>query len=177
MVQRMTKMEDEMKMMIQLSEKFVKTFDVHAINIQTLSNIACKTTQPCEQTKTGMVEFEQEICDLKSEAEERYWHLYHKNESLALDVSHLYERLWLDVEKLIKKTDKNTKDIADCHDKAYELTQKFKRSDEKVNRVIDVVQSVTEQVFDKAITDYKTEVMKFGETHSDKGKMTIDEPL
>ena len=111
---------------------------------------------------------------MKTDAEERYWRLISKNESLALDVSTLYERLWLDVEKLIKKTDKNTTDIADCHERAFQLTNKFKSVDERLYRVIDVVQSVTEQVFDKAITDYKTEVMKFGET---QGKMTIDELL
>ena len=78
------------------------------------------------------------------------------------------------VNHYIKKTDKNITDIADCHERAFQLTNKFKSVDEKLYRVIDVVQSVTEQVFDKAITDYKTEVMKFGET---QGKITIDELL
>jgi len=125
-------------------------------------------------TKTGMEAIEQEFTNLKTDAEERYWRLISKNESLALDVSTLYERLWLDVEKLIKKTDKNIADIADCHDRTFQLTQKFKSVDERLYRVIDVVQSVTEQVSDKAMSDYKTEVMKFGET---QGKIIIEELL
>jgi hypothetical protein len=209
MEEREALMEEKMTIMIQINEKFAKTFDVQTANIQTLSNLLLTRNQPCEQakpkekcrlcrnvdvddnehvcpdcwthcepaiplTKTGMEAIEQEFCNMKTDAEERYWRLISKNESLALDVSTLYERLWLDVEKLIKKTDKNTADIADCHERAFQLTNKFKSVDEKVNRVFDVVQSVTEQVFDKAVSDYKTEVMKFGES---KGKMTTAELL
>ena len=209
MEEREALMEEKITIMIQLNEKFARTFDVQTANIQTLSNLLLTRNQPCEQakpkekcrlcrnvdvddnehicpdcwthcepaiplTKTGMEAIEQEFTNLKTDAEERYWRLISKNESLALDVSTLYERLWLDVEKLIKKTDKNITDIADCHERAFQLTNKFKSIDEKLYRVIDVVQSVTEQVFDKAITDYKTEVMKFGET---QGKITIDELL
>ena len=209
MEEREALMEEKITIMIQLNEKFARTFDVQTANIQTLSNLLLTRNQPCEQakpkekcrlcrnvdvddnehicpdcwthcepaiplTKTGMEAIEQEFTNLKTDAEERYWRLISKNESLALDVSTLYERLWLDVEKLIKKTDKNITDIADCHERAFQLTNKFKSVDEKLYRVIDVVQSVTEQVFDKAITDYKTEVMKFGET---QGKITIDELL
>jgi Tfp pilus assembly protein PilE len=209
MEERYAQMEEKITIMIQLNDKFAKTFDVQTANIQTLSNLLSTRNQPCEQakpkekcrlcrnvdvddnehvcpdcwrhcepaiplTKTGMEAIEQEFTNMKTDAEERYWRLISKNESLALDVSTLYERLWLDVEKLIKKTDKNTTDIADCHERAFQLTNKFKSVDERLYRVIDVVQSVTEQVFDKAITDYKTEVMKFGET---QGKMTIDELL
>jgi hypothetical protein len=209
MEEREALMEEKMTIMIQINEKFAKTFDVQTANIQRLSNLLLTKNQPCEQakpkekcrlcrnvdvddnehvcpdcwrhcepaiplTKTGMEAIEQEFCNMKTDAEERYWRLISKNESLALDVSTLYERLWLDVEKLIKKTDKNTTDIADCHERAFQLTNKFKSVDERLYRVIDVVQSVTEQVSDKAISDYKTEVMKFGET---QGKMTIDEIL
>ena len=209
MEEREALMEEKMTIMIQINEKFAKTFDVQTANIQTLSNLLLTRNQPCEQakpkekcrlcrnvdvddnehvcpdcwrhcepaiplTKTGMEAIEQEFCNMKTDAEERYWRLISKNESLALDVSTLYERLWLDVEKLIKKTDKNTADIADCHERAFQLTNKFKSVDEKVNRVFDVVQSVTEQIFDKAVSDYKTEVMKFGES---KGKMTTAELL
>jgi len=209
MEERYALMEEKMTIIIQINEKFAKTFDVQTANIQTLSNLLLTRNQPCEQakpkekcrlcrnvdvddnehvcpdcwthcepaiplTKTGMEAIEQEFCNMKTDAEERYWRLISKNESLALDVSTLYERLWLDVEKLIKKTDKNTTDIADCHERAFQLTNKFKSVDEKVNRVFDVVQSVTEQVFDKAVSDYKTEVMKFGES---KGKMTTAELL
>jgi len=123
-------------------------------------------------TKTGMEAIEQEICNLKTDAEERYWRLISKNENLALDVSTLYERLWLDVEKLIKKTDKNTTDIADCHDRAYKQDINFRFADYKIDRVIDVVQSVTEQLFDKTTSDLKTDIMRYGEPR--RGKI-IDE--
>jgi hypothetical protein len=175
MVQKMTKMEDEMKMIIQLNEKFAQTFDVQTANIQTISALVCKRNQPCEQPNPDMTELEQKVSELKTEVEDQYWGLIRKNENLAADVSTLYERLWLDVEKLIKKTDKNITEIADCHDRVYNLTHKVRFADDKINRVIDVVQSISEQVFDKAMSDYKTEVMKFGEPR--RGKMIIEELL
>jgi hypothetical protein len=177
MLQKMVKMDDDMKMIIQLNEKFAQTFDVQTINLQTLSNLVCKRNQPETQATTDMTELEQKVSELKTEVEDQYWRLISKNENLALDVSTLYERLWLDVEKLIKKTDKNITDIADCDHRSWELTQKFKRADEKVNRVIDVVQNVVEQVADKAVSDYKTEIMRYGEAIDSKGKMIIEELL
>ena len=175
MLQKMVKMEDEMKMMIQLNQKFAQTFDVQTANLQTLSNLVCKRNQPETPATPNMEEIEQKISDLKTEVDDQYWRLISKNESLAEDVSTLYERLWLDVEKLIKKTDKNITDIADCDQKAYELTQKFKRTEERVYRVIDQVQRVTEQVADKAVSDYTAEIMRYGKESDSKGKMTIEE--
>ena len=176
MVQRMTKMEDEMKMMILLNEKFAQTFDFQTANLQTLSNLVCKRNQPCEQPNPDMVELEQKITDLKTEVEDQYWGLIRKNENLALDVSTLYERLWLDVEKLIKKTDKNITDIADCHGRAYKLEIKLRFAHDKIIRVIDTVQSVIEeQVSDKAVSDLKVDIMRYGEPR--RGKMIIEELL
>jgi hypothetical protein len=176
MLQKMAKMEDEMKMIIQLNEKFAQTFDVQSINLQTLSALVCKRNQPCEQPNSDMTELEQKLSELKTEVEDQYWGLIRKNENLALDVSTLYERLWLDVEKLIKKTDKNITDIADCHTRAYKLEIKLRFADEKINRVIDTVQSVLEeQVSDKAVSDLKTDIMRYGEPR--RGKMIIEELL
>ena len=177
MVQRMTKMEDEMKMMIHLNEQFAKTFDVQTINIQTLSNLVSKRNQPDTQTNLDMLEFEQKISDLKTDVDDKYWRLISKNESLAVDVSVLYDRLWLDVEKLIKKTDKNIADIADGDHRVWELAQKFNRTDDKVNRVVEVVQSVTELVEGKVVSDFKTEIMRYGKASDSKSKMNIDELL
>jgi hypothetical protein len=177
MVKRMTKMEDEMKMIILLNEKFAQTFDVQTANLQTLSNLVCKRNQQETQASPDMEKIEQKISDLKTDVDDQYWRLISKNESLAEDVSTLYERLWLDVEKLIKKTDKNITDIADCDQKAYELTQKFKRTEERVYRVIDQVQRVTEQLADKAVSDYTAEIMRYGKESDSKGKMTIEELL
>lgn len=174
MVQKMTKMEDEMKMMIHLNEQFAKTFDVQTINIQTLSNLVSKRNQPDTQTNLDMLEFEQKISDLKTDVDDKYWRLISKNESLAVDVSTLYERLWLDVEKLIKKTDKNITDIADCHNRAYKLEIKLRFADDKINRVIDAVQSVIEEhVSDKEVSDLKADIMRYGEPR--RGKMIIEE--
>lgn len=176
MVQKMAKMEDEMKMMIQLSDKFAQTFDVQTANIQTLSNLACKSSQPCEKTNPDMTELEQKISDLKTEVDDQYWRLISKNESLAADVSIIYERLWLDVEKLIKKTDKNITDIADCHNRAYKLEIKLRFADDKINRVIDAVQSILEeQLSDKEVSDLKADIMRYGEPR--RGKMIIEELL
>ena len=175
MLQKMVKMEDEMKMMIQLNQKFAQTFDVQTANLQTLSNLVCKRNQPETQASPDMEKIEQKISDLKTEVDDQYWRLIRENENLAADVSTIYERLWLDVEKLIKKTDKNTTDIADCDQKAYELTQKFKRTEERVYRVIDQVQRVTEQLADKAVSDYTAEIMRYGKESDSKGKMTIEE--
>ena len=177
MVQRMTKMEDEMKMMIHLNEQFAKTFDVQTINIQTLSNLVSKRNQPDTQTNLDMLEFEQKISDLKTDVDDKYWRLISKNESLAVDVSVLYDRLWLDVEKLIKKTDKNIADIADGDHRVWELTNKFKSTEERVYRVIDQIQRVTEQVAEKAVSDYTAEIMRYGEASDIKGNMNIDELL
>ena len=177
MLQKMVKMEDEMKMMIQLNQKFAQTFDVQTANLQTLSNLVCKRNQPETQASPDMEKIEQKISDLKTEVDDQYWRLIRENENLAADVSTIYERLWLDVEKLIKKTDKNITDIADCDQKAYELTQKFKRTEERVYRVIDQVQRVTEQLADKAVSDYTAEIMRYGKESDSKGKMTIEELL
>jgi hypothetical protein len=173
MVEKMTKMEDDMKMMIQLNEKMAQTFDVQTINMQTLSNLVCKKNEPAAQPNPDMEELEQKISDLKTDVEDKYWRLISKNENLAIDVSTLYERLWLDVEKLIKKTDKNIKDIADAHDRAHKLKIKLRFSDDKINRVIDAVQSVLEeQVSDKEVTDLRTDIMRYGEPR--RGKI-VDE--
>lgn len=173
---RMTKMEDEMKMMILLNEKFAQTFDVQTANLQTLSNLVCKRNQPETPATPDMTELEQKITDLKTEVDDQYWRLISKNESLAADVSTLYERLWLDVEKLIKKTDKNITDIADCHNRAYKLEIKLRFTYDKINRVIDAVQSVIEeQVSDKEVSDLKTDIMRYGEPR--RGKMIIEELL
>jgi hypothetical protein len=177
MLQKMTKMDDDMKMIIQLNEKFAQTFDVQTINLQTLSNLVCKRNQPETQATPDMTELEQKISELKTEVEDQYWGLIRKNENLALDVSTLYERLWLDVEKLIKKTDKNIVDIADCDHRVWELTQKFNRTDDRVNRVVDVVQSVTELVEGKVVSDLKTEIMRYGKASDRKSKMNIEELL
>ena len=176
MVQRMTKMEDEMKMLIHLNEKFAQTFDVQTINIQTLSNLVCKRSQPETQATPDMEEIEQKITELKTKVDDQYWRLISKNESLAADVSIIYERLWLDVEKLIKKTDKNITDIADHYDRLYKLTHKVRFADDKINRVIDAVQSVIEeQVSDKEVSDLKADIMRYGEPR--RGKMIIEELL
>ena len=176
MLQKMTKMEDEMKMMILLNEKFAQTFDFQTANLQTLSNLVCKRNQPEPQATPDITELEQKLSELKTEVEDQYWGLIRKNESLALDVSTLYERLLLDVEKLIKKTDKNITDIADCHNRAYKLEIKLRFADEKINRVIDVVQSVVEeQVSDKEVSDLKADIMRYGEPR--RGKMIIEELL
>jgi hypothetical protein len=176
MIQRMTKMEDEMKMIIQLNEKFAQTFDVQTINLQTLSNLVCKTSKPEIHATPDISELEEKISELKTDVDNQYWRLISKNESLAIDVSTLYERLWLDVEKLIKKTDKNITDIADCHNRAYKLEIKLRFADDKINRVIDTVQSVIEeQVSDKAVSDLKVDIMRYGEPR--RGKMIIEELL
>ena len=176
MLQKMTKMEDEMKMIIQLNEKFAQTFDVQTANLQTLSTLVCKRNQPETPATPDMTELEQKISDLKTEVDDQYWRLISKNESLAADVSTIYERLWLDVEKLIKKTDKNITDIADHYDRLYKLTHKVRFADDKINRVIDAVQSVLEeQVSDKEVSDLKTDIMRYGEPR--RGKMIIEELL
>ncbi len=176
MVKRMTKMEDEMKMIILLNEKFAQTFDVQTANLQTLSALVCKRNQTETPATPDMTELEQKISELKTEVEDQYWGLIRKNDSLALDVSTLYERLWLDVEKLIKKTDKNTADIADHYDRVYKLTHKVRFAEDKINRVIDTVQSVIEeQVSDKEVSDLKTDIMRYGEPR--RGKMIIEELL
>ena len=176
MVQKMTKMEDEMKMMILLNEKFAQTFDVQTANLQTLSTLVCKRNQPETQATPDMTELEQKISDLKTEVDDQYWRLIRENENLAADVSTIYERLWLDVEKLIKKTDKNTTDIADHYDRVYKLTHKVRFADDKINRVIDAVQSVIEeQVSDKEVSDLKADIMRYGEPR--RGKMIIEELL
>ena len=176
MVQKMTKMEDEMKMMILLNEKFAQTFNVQTVNIQTLSALVSKRNQPETPSAPDMTELEQKISDLKTEVDDQYWRLISENENLAADVSTIYERLWLDVEKLIKKTDKNTTDIADHYDRVYKLTHKVRFADDKINRVIDAVQSVIEeQVSDKEVSDLKTDIMRYGEPR--RGKMIIEELL
>jgi hypothetical protein len=168
MAQKMSQMESRIEQMemtlsssIKLNELFAKTLDVQGINIQHLSELCKKNQKESQQRQEKEREEEKE--KEEKERQDQYWHLYSKIENLALDVSHLYERLWIDVEKLIKKTDKNISDIVDCNERCYDLTQKFKRSDEKMNRMIDVTQYVLEEIFPKQDAEYKTEVMKYGQ--------------
>lgn len=160
MEQKMEKMEMTLSSSIKLNELFAKTLDVQGINIQHLSELCKKNQKELQQTQEKE---EEEKEKEEQKRQDQYWHLYSKIENIALDVSTLYERLWLDVQKLIKKTDKNISDIADCNDRCYDLTQKFKRSDEKTNRVIDVTQYLLEQITPKKDAEYKTEVMKYGQ--------------
>ena len=71
MLQKMVKMEDEMKMMIQLNQKFAQTFDVQTANLQTLSNLVCKRNQPETQASPDMEKIEQKISDLKTEVDDQ----------------------------------------------------------------------------------------------------------
>jgi len=162
MEERMAKMEEKMALTVQVSDKFAKTFAVQTMNMQTLSDIVCKRNEPVTSANPDMIELEQKISELQTETDNRYWQLISKNESLAVDVSTLYERLWLDVEKLIKKTDKNIANIADGDHRVWELTNKFKSTEERVYRVVDVVELLVEQVEGKTVSDFKAEIMRYG---------------
>jgi hypothetical protein len=72
------------------------------------------------------------------------------------------------------KTDKNIIDIADCDHRSWELTHKFRRTEDKINRVVDVVQILVEQMEGKEVSDLKIDIMRYGES---KGKMIIEELL
>ena len=160
MESRMEKMEITLSSSIKLNELFAKTLDVQGINIQHLSEL-CKKNQ-LDAQKIEEEEKEKE----EKKRQDQYWHLYSKIENLALDVFHLYERLRLDLEKQFKNSSKNISDISDCNDRCYDLTLKFKRSDEKMNRIIDVTQYVLEQITPNHDAQHKTEVMKYGQDFS-----------
>lgn len=104
-------------------------------------------------TKTGIEAIEKEFCNLKTDAEERYWRLYQKTEDLAQDVSTLYDRLWLDVEKLIKKTDKNIADIEYSNERTFNLTEKVNNIGKQLTQFTSSINIEALTMFSKAHKD------------------------
>jgi hypothetical protein len=100
-----------------------------------------------------MEAIEKEFCNLKTDAEERYWRLYQKTEDLAQDVSSLYDRLWLDVEKLIKKTDKNIADIEYSNERTFNLTEKVNNIGKQLSQFTSSINIEALTMFSKAHKD------------------------
>ena len=131
------------------------------------------TCEPSEIpfTREGWQTINQKLVFLKKDVDDKYWYLDDKIEEHTRDIKTLFERTWLDIEKLLERT---TQPESFNEDTNY-LTLQYMKTDDKVERVIGIVQDLVEQVADKAMADLKTEIMRFGVTHSNLGKMTINE--
>ena len=136
--------------------------------------------QTCEQaaiplTHEGLQTIDRKLVFLKKDVDDKYWQLHDKIEEQASDIKTLFERTWLDIEKLLEKTEKNRASTETLSDDSYYLKRQYMKTDDKIERVIGIVQDLVEQVADKAKADFKTEIMRFGVTHSNLGKMTIED--
>ena len=136
-----------------------------------------ETCEPAEipLTKEGLQTINQKLVFLKKDVDDKYWQLHDKIEEQAHDIKTLFERTWLDIEKLLEKAEKNRVSTESLNEDSYYLKRQYMKTDDKVERIIGVVQDLVEQVSDKAMADFKTEIMRFGVTHSNLCKMTIDE--
>jgi hypothetical protein len=151
--------------------------DAYVFGNESICGNCWDTCEPAEipLTKEGLQTINQKLVFLKKDVDDKYWQLHDKIEEQAHDIKTLFERTWLDIEKLLEKAEKNKVSTEGLNEDSYYLKRQYMKTDDKVERIIGVVQDLVEQVSDKAMADFKTEIMRFGVTHSNLCKMTIDE--
>jgi hypothetical protein len=151
--------------------------DAYVFGNESICGNCWKTCEPAAipLTHEGLQTIDRKLVFLKKDVDDKYWQLHDKIEEQASDIKTLFERTWLDIEKLLEKTEKNRVSTETLSDDSYYLKRQYMKTDDKIERVIGIVQDLVEQVADKAKADFKTEIMRFGVTHSNLGKMTIDE--
>jgi hypothetical protein len=151
--------------------------DTYVFSNDAICSNCWETCEPAiPLTREGLQIIEKKITSLKKNMNENYWQLNDNIEEQRCGIKTLFERTWLDIEKLLEKTEKNSESIEKLsYDTMYYSTKCFRQNDEKIDRIIGVVQDLVEQVSDKAMADLKTEFMHFGFTYNNLCKMTIDE--
>jgi hypothetical protein len=176
---------NNIQMLSKISEKVEETIkssshdkcricnDAYVFGNEPICGKCWDTCEPSEIpfTQEGWQTINQKLVFLKKDVDDKYLYLDDKIEQQTRDIKTLFERTWLDIEKLLEIT---TQPDSFNEDTNY-LRLQYMKTDDKIERVIGIVQDLVEQVADKAMADLKTEIMRFGVTHSNLGKMTIDE--
>jgi hypothetical protein len=131
-------------------------------------------------TRAGLEAIEQEITSLRTEDEERFWRFHDKFiEQLgeySQDTMHLFNSNEKEIRKLAEKHEKSVEDIRYCIDKMNYLKSSFGHMDDKVTRIMDVVQHLTEIISGREVAETKFAFMKFNCIESAKGgRLTLDD--
>jgi len=138
----------------------------------------------CEPAKqAGLEAIEIEITNLRTEDEERFWRFHNKfTEQLgeySQDTLHLFNSNETEIKKLAEKHNNSAEDLRFCINRYNNLKSNIGNTDERVGRIMDVVNYLTERTAGKEIADAKLNFMKFNyvENNSKSTRMTIDELL
>ena len=135
----------------------------------------------CEPVKQpGLEAIEQEITSLRTEDEERFWRFHDKFiEQLgeySQDTMHLFNSNEKEIRKLAEKHEKSVEDIRYCIDKMNYLKSSLAHMDDKVIRIMDVVQHLTEIISGREVAETKFAFMKFNYIEPAKGgRLTLDD--
>ncbi len=145
-------------------------------------NVVCADCwKHCEPAKQpGLEAIEQELYNLKTEDEERFWRFHDKfTEQLgeySQDTMHLFDSNAKEIRKLAEKHEKSTEDIRFYIDKMNYLRSSVDHMDDKVGRIIDVINYLTERIAGKGVADTNYNFMKFNYVDTVKGgRMTVDD--
>ena len=161
----MTKMEMKMEDTIELNTKMAKIVEVQGINIQILSKSLDMFSNKADSTKE---EFENEINNLKTDCDDRYWRFSDKfDEELAQyarDTKWLFESSSKEIEKVMEKNNKTNQDIQFCIDQMYRLKSNLGHTEDRISRIMDVIYYLTEQIAGKDGAELKFNLMKFNDT-------------
>ena len=135
----------------------------------------------CEPAKhPGLEAIEREFTNLRTEDEERYWRFHDKfTEQLgeySQDTLHLFTSNETEIKKLTEKHNKSVEDIRFCINRNNNLKSNIGNTDERVNRIMDVVNYLTERISGRDVALAKFNFMKFNFVEPSKGsRLTLDE--
>ncbi len=147
-------------------------------------NVCSDCWRNCEPaiplTRAGLEAIEQEISSLRTEDEERFWRFHDKfTEQLgeySHDTMHLFNSNEKEIRKLAEKHEKSVEDISYCIDKMNYLKSSFGHMDDKVTRIMDVVEHLIEIISGREVAETKFAFMKFNYIESAKGgRLTLDD--
>jgi hypothetical protein len=136
----------------------------------------------CEPATTLTMEsIETEFCNIKTEGEERYWRFHDKFVQelgqYSADTLHLFDSNKKDIEKLADKNGKNVEDIEYCIDRINYIMSSSRHSEERINRIMEVVHYLVEQVAGKQVAGDKYSYMKFNAIEKCRLALTVEELL
>jgi len=135
----------------------------------------------CEPAKQpGLEAIEIEITNLRTENEDRYWRFHdkfvEKLEEYSQDTLHLFTSNDTEIKKLTEKHNKTVEDVRFCINRYNNLKSNIGNTDERINRIMDVVNYLTERTAGKDVAVAKFNFMKFNFVEHTKGsRMTLDE--
>ena len=162
---KMEKMSIMMEDTIELNTKMAKIVEVQGVNIQILSKSLDMFSNKADLTKE---EFENEINNLKTDCDDRYWRFSDKFEEqleqYARDTRWLFDSSSKEIEKVMEKNNKTNEDIQFCIDQMYRLKSNLGHTEDRISRIMDVIYYLTEKIAGKDGAELKFNLMKFNDT-------------